>query len=51
MPTVALIHPGDIAQEIQARSIGVSAVLTDETEDNLFMETVANILSLTTNDG
>ena len=47
IPTVALIRAGDTAQEIQARSIGVSAVLTEETEDNLFTETVANILSLT----
>ncbi len=46
IPTIAFIRPGDRAQEIAARSIGVSAVLTDETSDELFRETVANILGL-----
>ncbi|MBW8001138.1 MAG: response regulator [Planctomycetes bacterium] len=49
IPTIALIRAGDIAQEIQARSIGVSAVLTEETDDSLFTEMVANILSLNVN--
>ena len=46
IPTIAFIRAGDRAQEIAARSIGVSAVLTDETSDELFRETVANILGL-----
>ena len=44
--TVALVKAGDRAQEIAARSLGVSAVLTDESNDELFRETVANVLRL-----
>jgi DNA-binding NarL/FixJ family response regulator len=44
--TVALIKAGDRAQEIAARSLGVSAVLTDESDDEFFRETVANVLRL-----
>jgi len=46
IPTIAFIRAGDQAQEIAARGIGVSAVLTDETSNELFRETVANILGL-----
>lgn len=46
IPTIAFIRAGDQAQEIKARSLGVSAVLTDETDDELFCETVANVLEL-----
>jgi DNA-binding NarL/FixJ family response regulator len=46
IPTIAFIRAGDRAQEIKARSLGVSAVLTDETDDELFCETVANVLEL-----
>ena len=46
IPTIAFIKTGDRAQEIAARSIGVSAVLTGETSDDLFRETVANVLGL-----
>jgi response regulator RpfG family c-di-GMP phosphodiesterase len=46
IPTIAFIRAGDQAQEIAARSLGVSAVLTDETDDELFRETVANVLGL-----
>ncbi|UCE98942.1 MAG: hypothetical protein JSV82_07095 [Planctomycetota bacterium] len=44
--TIALITAGDKAQEIAARSLGVSAVLTDESDDGFFRETVANVLGL-----
>jgi len=44
--TIAFVRSGDQAQEIAARSAGVSAVLTDEADDELFRETVANILGL-----
>ncbi len=47
IPTIAIIRPGDRMQEIAARSIGVSAVLTEDASDELFRETVANIFSLT----
>ena len=46
IPTIAFVRAGDKAQEIAARSIGVSAVLTDEAGDELFRETVANVLGL-----
>jgi DNA-binding NarL/FixJ family response regulator len=46
IPTIVFIRSGDISQEIAARSIGVSAVLTDDTSDDIFRETVANILGL-----
>jgi DNA-binding NarL/FixJ family response regulator len=46
IPTIAFVRAGDRAQEIAARSLGVSAVLTDEANDELFRETVANVLGL-----
>ncbi len=46
IPTIAFIRAGSQAQEIAARSIGVSAVLTEDTTDELFRETVANVLGL-----
>jgi len=46
IPTVVFIKAGDRAQEIAARSLGVSAVLTDQADDELFRETIANILGL-----
>jgi DNA-binding NtrC family response regulator len=46
IPTIAFIRAGDQAQEITARSLGVSAVLTDDTDDELFRATVADILGL-----
>ena len=46
IPTIVFIKGGDRAQEIDARSFGVSAVLTDDSDDELFRETVANILGL-----
>ncbi len=44
--TIAFVRSGDQAQEIAARSAGVSAVLTDEANDELFRKTVANVLGL-----
>jgi DNA-binding NarL/FixJ family response regulator len=44
--TIAFVRAGDYAQEIAARSLGVSAVLTDQADDELFRETVANVLGL-----
>lgn len=46
IPTIVFIAAGDRAQEIEARSLGVSAVLTDEADDELFRRTVANVLGL-----
>jgi len=44
--TIVFVKAGEPAQEIAARSLGVSAVLTDQTNDELFRQTVANILEL-----
>jgi DNA-binding NarL/FixJ family response regulator len=46
MPTIVFVNSGNRAQEISARSLGVSAVLSDRTSDELFLETVANVLGL-----
>ena len=46
IPTIVFVRGGSMEQEIKARSLGVSAVLTDETSDELFRETVAGILGL-----
>jgi len=46
MPTIAFVKSGDQEQEIAARSLGVSGVLTEDSSDELFRETVANVLGL-----
>ena len=46
IPTIAFIKAGDVQQEIAARSLGVSAVLSEDVGDDFFKETVANILGL-----
>jgi len=46
IPTIVFIRAGDRAQEIAARSLGASAVLTDEADNDLFRQTVANVLGL-----
>lgn len=50
IPTIALIRAGDTRQEVAARSLGVSAVLSEGSPDNLLRETIANILCLRTED-
>ena len=46
IPTIAVVKAGNTRQEISARSIGVSAVLTSDTTDEIFRQTVADILGL-----
>ncbi|RKY23822.1 MAG: hypothetical protein DRP62_05150 [Planctomycetota bacterium] len=46
IPTIAFVRAGDHTQEIAARSLGVSAVLTEDVDDELFLETIANALGL-----
>ena len=46
IPTIVFIRAGDRGQEVDARSLGVSAVLTDQASDELFRQTVANVLGL-----
>ena len=46
IPTIVFIRANEPAQEIAARSLGVSAVLTDESDDEFFRQTVANVLGI-----
>ena len=46
IPTIAVMKAGDPRREIAARSIGVSAVLTSDATDEIFRQTVAEILGL-----
>jgi DNA-binding NtrC family response regulator len=46
IPTIVFVRAGDQSQEIAARSSGVSAVLTEDTTDEFFQTTVANVLGL-----
>ena len=46
IPTIVFVKAGDWAQEIAARSSGASAVLTEDTTDEFFQTTVANVLGL-----
>ena len=43
IPTIAFIRARDKEQEIAARSLGVSAILTEDTSDELFRKTGANV--------
>ncbi|MFA5554177.1 MAG: response regulator [Phycisphaerae bacterium] len=45
-PAVVLVDSGNPAQEIMARSIGVSAVLTENCSDELLLATVAAVLGI-----
>ena len=46
MPTIAVVKPGDKGQEIAARSLGVAAVLTDDTSPEHFRLTLSQVLGL-----
>jgi DNA-binding NarL/FixJ family response regulator len=46
IPTIAFVRPGSANQEIAARALGVSAVLSEDASDDLFKETVANLLGI-----
>jgi len=46
IPTIAFIRAGSTTQEIAARSLGVSAVLAEDATDDMFRQTVTNILGL-----
>jgi DNA-binding NtrC family response regulator len=47
IPTIAFVRAGNSTQEVAARSLGVSAVLTEDVSDEMFKETVANLLGIT----
>ncbi len=46
IPIIAVVQSGDKSQEIAARSMGASAVLPADASDELFRQTVADILGL-----
>jgi DNA-binding NarL/FixJ family response regulator len=46
IPTIVFVRSGNEYEEIAARSLGVSAVLTDQADDELFQQTVANVLGM-----
>jgi DNA-binding NarL/FixJ family response regulator len=46
IPTIVFVKSGNKQQEIAARSLGVSAVLGEDADDELFRDTVANVLGL-----
>jgi DNA-binding NtrC family response regulator len=46
MPTIAVVKPGNRSQEIAARSLGVAAVLTDDTSVEYFRQTISQVLGL-----
>jgi DNA-binding NarL/FixJ family response regulator len=46
IPTIAFVRAGNTTQEVAARSLGVSAVLSEDAGDETFKQTVANLLGL-----
>jgi len=50
VPTIAIIRAGDRSQEIAARGLGVSAVLSEDMDDSHFCETVRQLLRLESNE-
>ncbi len=48
MPTIAFVKADDADQEIAARRLGVDAVLSEDIDDELFRETVCQILGIST---
>jgi CheY-like chemotaxis protein len=46
MPTIAIVEANNPAQEIEARALGVSAVITDDCSDEHFRQIVCSVLGL-----
>lgn len=46
MPTVAIIEPDNPQQEIEARTLGVSAVIPEDCDDQYFREVMTSVLGL-----
>lgn len=46
LPTIAIVEAGNPEQEIAARRLGVSAVLTEDTSEEVFIETVCQVLGI-----
>jgi hypothetical protein len=45
-PTIAFVRPGDKQQEIAARSLGVSVVLSEDVDDDYFRDAVCQLLGI-----
>ncbi|MCE5187260.1 MAG: hypothetical protein LLF76_14160 [Planctomycetaceae bacterium] len=48
MPTIALVEAGNIQQEIDARSLGVAAVIPEDSDGNYLRRVVSMVLGLQT---
>ncbi len=46
IPTIVFVRSGDKAQEVAARSIGASAVLPDDSNDEMLRDAVENVCGL-----
>ena len=46
MPTIAVIESGNTDQEISARSLGVSAVITEDISEDHFRKLISQLLGL-----
>lgn len=46
IPAIAFVTPGDRSQEIAARSLGVSAILSEDVDDEYFREIVCQLLGI-----
>ncbi len=46
LPVIAVVDSGDVKQEIAARSIGVSAVLSSDVNDRMFRQVLVEVLGL-----
>ncbi len=47
-PTIAFVTPGDRSQEIAARALGVSAILSEDVDDDYFREIICQLLDIST---
>ena len=48
IPTIAFVAPGDRSQETAARGLGVSAILSEDVDDEYFRETLCQLLGICT---
>jgi DNA-binding NarL/FixJ family response regulator len=46
LPVIAVVDSGDVQQEVAARSIGASAVLSSDVTDAMFMRVISEVLGL-----
>ena len=48
VPTIAFVATGDRSQEVAARALGVSAILSEDVDDGYFRETLCELLGICT---